>query len=294
LRSSSGFIEILLEGSDLGSQSSLVGLEHAALGIVEAGEVRHRGFLEPSLKLGEMTPDPLGGRAQGGGALVFGRRDGAPRVAQERLAGDGVGGGAPGGNEGQRLARAQRVAADRIRQRHLHAVPESAKRQGDAHRLRPRIQAAGFLGAEASPERQAPAHPRLPFPQEFACRRNREAVLIDERLHHTRLIHGAQRACRCIGVEEPCLQRDALHVLDDRRDLDLPAPPPRGQTLEAIEDLEETVFQGRHANWQGCQAAFGVAAFAPQRLKRRAELLKRDCHDELGDAHADSSGRSRI
>jgi len=221
--------------------------------------------------------------AQGRGALRVLAREGAARIAQERLAIRRVG-HAVGGEERLRVARRERVALDGAGQAHLLGGGEDG--EGARHRERetPAVHARGEFGGEAPRQREAALDPPGRLAQELGDRRDRELVLVGKRRNHARLVHGAGGLAGRVRFEKPRLPGERVRLLDDDRDLAASVPSPQGQSLEAVEDLVGAVAERGDAQRQGRKRAFAVGVFTSQREERRLEARDRD------DDHGVASG----
>lgn len=122
----------LLDGAgeldDLRGQTPLAGLQDPAVGVGETGEVegeqfgeRAFGLVEARLELPRRGAEGRDGRVAGGGHR-------AARIAQQGLAGGGVGGDTPSPEKGLGLARAQTVAGEGVGQARLLGARE--RREG--------------------------------------------------------------------------------------------------------------------------------------------------------------------
>jgi hypothetical protein len=129
---------LLLDGAgqpdDLRGQTPLAGFQDPAVGVSEAGEVEGQQIVQRALGLVEARLElprrGLEGRDHG----LARRGHGAVRITQQRLAGRGVRGDAPGGEEGVGFARAQAVARDGLGQLRLLGAREGGERVRDRRR----------------------------------------------------------------------------------------------------------------------------------------------------------------
>ncbi|HVQ75075.1 MAG TPA: hypothetical protein VMT79_05995 [Candidatus Binatia bacterium] len=124
---------LLLKGvgelEDLGAEAAPAGFQDPPIRVGEAGEIHVHEGVEGAFGLREpgLEVPRRGSQGRYGGVARRGR--GAARIAQQRLAGDGVvRGGAPGGQEGLGLAGAQAVAFQGRGQPRLVAARQ--RRQG--------------------------------------------------------------------------------------------------------------------------------------------------------------------
>jgi hypothetical protein len=274
------------EPDHLRGQAPLTGFQDPPVGVGEAGEVEGQQLRERTLGLIEAGLELAGRRAEGrhGGRLWRGH--GAPRIAQQRLAGDGVGRHAPGLEKGLGLAGAQPVTQQRVREARLlrpRTLGEAVRRGG---RELAGVDALGHGGGQAMAERQAAVDPAAPPAQQPGDLRGREVVLVDQRAHHARLVHGAERAAWGVGLEEPRLADDAGGVLDDDRHVGVAVAPPLGQALEPIEHREGAVRVGGHAQGHGRERTGGIGARAAHRRQRGGQLRDRQLTHGRGPRRA--------
>lgn len=259
-------------------------LEHAAFGIREPREIGGKDLFQTLLDLIEtglegaarISPGELGGRCRTAG------------IPQEVLAGRGIEGDAVGGEEDLGLMVPERVTADGLGQAHLFAFCERTEVDRDRQRKRSGIQAAGEFGGELPGDGQSAAHPGLLPSQELSHRRDREAVLIDERLHHSCLVHGAAGTAGPIGRQEACLHLDSLGGFHDHGDFGAFFPSPEGQAFETIEDLIGAVRQRHDAERKGRQFRSAFRSLASERGEGRPKELDRD---EFHEGHRGASSK---
>jgi hypothetical protein len=277
---------------DLSGEPPPAGLQDPALGVGEAGEVEGQELLEGVLGLVEAGLEVPRRGAQGRGGRLAGTGQGAPRVAQERLAGGRVvGRTAPGGEPRLGLPRAQAVARDGLGQARL--LPTRQRRQGGGRGggEPPVIDAPGQLRGEPAAEGQAPLHPAPAAAQELGDPGERQVVVVGQGADHAGLVHGTQRAPRGVGLEQAGLAHDAGGVLDDHRHVGVAVAGPARQALEAVEDLVGPVADRGDAQGQRGQGARGIGARPPQRRERRGEPLEGEvAHERHG--RGSSRGRS--
>ncbi len=107
------------EPDHLRGQAPLAGLQDPPVGIGEAGEVEGQQFREGALGLVEAGLELAGRGPEGRDGRLAGGGHGAARIAQQRLAGGGVGRHPPGRKKGLGLARAQAVAREGVGQARL-------------------------------------------------------------------------------------------------------------------------------------------------------------------------------
>lgn len=275
---------------DLGGQAPLAGLQDPAVGIREAGEVERQqvvegalGLVEADLELPGRGPEGRDGRLAGGGHR-------AARIAQQRLAGGGVGGDAPRREEGLGLACAQAVAREGVGQARLLGARERREGMRGGGGEPAGIDEGGHDRRQPASEGQAAIDPAAPAAEQLDDLRRRELVVVDQRADHARLVHRAQRVARGVGLEQPGLAHDAGRVLDDHRDVGVAVATPARQALESIEHLVGAVVGRGHAQRQRGEPARGIGARAAQGRQRGGEV--RDRHGEHG-AHGRASPRGR-
>jgi hypothetical protein len=276
---------------DLGGQAPLAGFQDPPVGVSKAGEVKVQKLLESVLGLIEAGLELVGRRPQRrDGGLVGGGHD-AARIAQQRLARGRVGGDAPGLQHRVRLARAQAVARHRVRQARLLPARQRRKRGGRGGGQPTGVDARGHVGREPAAEGEATIDPGPTAAEERGDLRRREMIVVDQRAHHTRLVHGAQGPAGRVGVEQAGLGHDAGGLFHDDRDVRVALAGPLGQALEAIEHLVGPVGGGRHAQGQRGERAGEIGARASQRRQRRRELRERQV-EHARHGRAASTGRS--
>jgi hypothetical protein len=259
----------------------------ALLHVGQSGKVECRQFAQRVFQRVERALDRLGRFAEGGGALIGRRRRRALGIAHERLARGDVGRGAVAGKKCGRLARREGVALGDAAEAFLLAGAEGAEVQCRREREAAAVQTRRQLGSQPPRERQPPLDPERAAAEELRGGRHGDPVVVDEGGHHARLVHGAGGLSRTVRLQETSLAHDAVHRLDDDRDLRATVPPPPGQTLEAVEDLEAAVVIRRDAQRKRSQIA-AIRPLAAQRRERRAEPIER--HGDHGVASG--SGKS--
>lgn len=116
----------LLEVGNRGEDPTAPSLQHAALGVGEAGVVGSGESAECLLESAQSRGGFLGGAAKGGRALCRSRRQGCPGIPQERLAGGPVPDGAVARQEGGGLVGVQGMAVDDPGEVHLLGLAEDA------------------------------------------------------------------------------------------------------------------------------------------------------------------------
>jgi hypothetical protein len=277
---------------DLSGQTPLAGLQDPALGVREPGQVHVHELIEGARGLVEAGLEVPRRGAQGRDGRLARAGRGAPRIAQERLAGGRVvGRGAPGGEPRLGLPRAQAVARDGVGQARL--LPARQRRQGVGRGggEAPGIDVARQLRGEPTAEGQAPVHPAPAAAEELPDPGGRQVVVVGQGADHPGLVHGAQRAARGVGLEQAGLTHDAGGVFHDHRRVGVALAAPARQALEPIEDLVGAVADRGDAQGERGQGARGIGARAPQRRQRRGEPIEGDlAHGRHGCAS--SRGRS--
>jgi hypothetical protein len=225
------------EPDDLGGQAPLAGLQDPTVGLGEAGEVEGQQLRERALGRIEAGLELAGGRPERRDGWLLGRGHGAARIAQQRLARGRVVGDAPGRQERVRLARAQPVAQERVGEARLLGARERGEPVGRGRGQPAGIDVRGHARHEPAPEREAAVDPAAATAKELGDLRRREGVLVGQRAHHARLVHGAHRAARGVGLQQPGFAHDAGRVFDDDRHVGVAVARPLRQALEAIEHL---------------------------------------------------------
>jgi hypothetical protein len=124
---------LLLDGAgqpdDLRGQTPLAGFQDPAIGISEAGEVEGQQVIQRALGLVEAHLELPRRGPEGRDCGLARRGHGAVRIAQQRLAGRGVRGDAPGREERVGFPRAQAVAGDGLGQLGLLGAREGGERE---------------------------------------------------------------------------------------------------------------------------------------------------------------------
>ncbi len=276
---------------DLGGQAPPAGLQDPALGVGEAGQVYVHEGIEGALGLPEAGLELARRGPQGGDGRLAGAGQGAPRVAEQRLAGGRVARGAPGGQHGLGLPRAQAVALDGGGQARLVAARQRRQGRGRGGGEPPVIDVARQVRGEAAPEGQASVHPAPAAAQELGDLAGRQAVVVGQRADHPGLVHGTQRAARGVGFEQAGLAHDAGGVFHDRGHVRVAVPCPARQALEAVEHFVGAVAGRGDAQGERGEGARGIGAGPPQRRQRRGEPLEGELEHER-HGRGSSTGRS--
>jgi hypothetical protein len=276
---------------DLGGQAPLAGFQDPAVGVGEAGEVEGQEFREGALGLIEAGLELAGRGSEGRDGRGAGGRHRAARIAQQCLAGGGVVGHAPGGEQGLGLARAQAVARDGGGQARRLRAREGGERLRGGGREPAVIDVRGQGGSKPATERQAAIDPAAAAAEQLGDLRGRELVVIGQRADDARLIHGAQRGARGVGLEQPGLAHDAGRVLDDHRPVGVAVATPARQALEPIEHLVGALAGRGDAQRQRGEPARGIGTRAAERRQRGGEVLDRQV-EHSAHGGAPSRGRS--
>jgi hypothetical protein len=274
----SGVLPIESERFDLGMEPAPAGFEHAALGALEAGEVKLGELLEEPLGLVEVLFQLGGGGAQRRG--IGGGRASAGGIGQERLPGGGVGSHAVGGQERLSGAGGQRVALDGLSETGLLGLREGCEVHRDGEGEPPGVEARAQLGGEPAGERQSPLGPLHLAPQELGDGHWGEVVLLDQAQDDAGLVHGAEGLSRGVGLEELGFLEDARGLFEDHGHLGSPVPLPLGQAFKAVEDLVGLLVDPRDAQRQRGEGGGGRRPRSAQRLERGPEAVDRDGQDE--------------
>jgi hypothetical protein len=277
---------------DLGGQAPPAGLQDPALGVRKAGEVEGQELREGALGLLEAGLELPRRGAQGRGGCLAGAGQGAPGVAQQRRArGRVVGRGAPGGEPRLGFPRAQAVALEGLGQARLLGARQCRQGGGRGGGEPPVIDVPRQLRGEPAAEGQAPLHPAPAATEELPDLARRQVVVVGQRADHARLVHGAQRAPRGVGLQQPGLAEDAGGVFDDGRHVGVALVGPAQEALEAVEDLVGPVAGRGDAQGERGQGARGIGARPAQRREPRGEPLDGDLAYE-GHGCGSSRGRS--
>jgi hypothetical protein len=278
------------EPDDLRGQAPLAGFQDPPVGVGEAGEVEGQQLRERALGLIEAGLELAGRRPEGRDGRIVGRGHRTTRIAQQRLARGALVGDAPGLEKRVRLARAQTVAQEGLGEARLLRPRERGKAEGGGRRESAGLDVPRDDGREPAAEREAAVDPAAPAAEQLGDLRQCELVLVGQGAHHARLVHGAHRAARRIGREQPRFAHDAGGILDDDRHLRVAVARPVRQALEAIEHLVGAVAVRGDAQRQRGEPARGIRVRAAQRRQRGREL--RDRQLEHG-AHGRRSSRGR-
>jgi hypothetical protein len=278
------------EPDDLRGQAPLAGFQDPTVGIDEAGEVDVQQFRERVLSLIEAGLELAGRRPEGRDGRIARGRHGAARVAQQRLARSAGVGDAPGLEKRVRLARAHPVAEEGVGQARLLRAREHREAVGGRRRESAVIDVLGHDRREPAAEGEAAVDPTAPAAEQLGDLRRRQVVLVGQRAHDARLVHGAHRAARRVGLQQPGLAHDAGGVLDDDRHLRVAIARPARQALEPIEHLVGSVAGRGNSQGQRGERARGLAARTAQRRQRGGE--PRDRQLDHG-AHRRRSSRGR-
>jgi len=278
-----------LEMDEACRQPTAPRLEDAALAFGKAGKFELGQGVELALEEVETGFDLARGGTEGRGVGGDGIA-GAARVAQERFASRRVG-DAPGGEERLGLARAQGVRLDGVGEAALLGGAEGAESDRGARGQASGVEARGRFGRELGAEDEATLHPAASMAEELAERVGRKLVLVYQRAGDARFVHGAGGLARGVGFEDAGLDGDAGGVLDDDRDVGKALGGPGVEALEAVEDLEGAVRDGRDADRQRGERGAGVGARAAQGGVRGAQRADGKFADEA-HGRGSSTGRS--
>jgi hypothetical protein len=247
---------------DLRGQAPLAGRQDPAVGIGEASEVEGQEFRERASGLIETGLELAGRRTERRDDGVLGRGDCTARIAQQRLAGDGVGRDAPGREEGLGFARAQPVTRDGVGEARL--VPARERREGvrGGGGQPAGIDVAGQRRRQPAAERQAAVDPAASPPEQLGDLDRGELVIVGQRPHHAGLVHRAQRPPRGVRLQQPGLADDAGRVLDDHRHMGVAGAGPGRQALEPIQYFVGAVAGRGDAQGQRSERARRIGAWA--------------------------------
>ena len=269
----------------------LAGLQHPALDIAEATEVRSDEFFERPFR-GVEPPFDLGGRgAEGRGVLVAGLWLCGEGVPEKCLPSDAVWRGAVGRHEGLGLAGPEGMPADGVCQALLLRRTEGGEAQRHGEGKAPGIEPRPQIRRETAGQDEPALDPGLLSGEEFRGRCGRESVLVGQRRHHPGLVHRTQGLVGRVGLEESGLPSDAGDGLEDHGDLPSAFGAPLGQAFESVEDLEGAVLRCRYPQGQRGKIALSIRALAAERRECRPETIEGDLKDQ---AHEDHSSAGRI
>ena len=242
-----------------------------------------RGLVEAGLQLAR-------GGAQGRHRRLAGGGHGPPRIPHQRLASGRVGRGAPGGEDGLGLPRAQPVARDGVGEARLVAAWQGRQGRGGGGGEPPVVDRPGQIRREPAAQGQAAVHPAPAAADQLGDLAGRQAVVVGQRADHARLVHGTQGPPRGVGLEQAGLAHDAAGVLDDHGHVRGAVTGPAGETLEPVQHLVGAVADRGHAQRERGERAGGIRARPPQRGERRGELRDREIDHER---HAGGASRGR-
>lgn len=276
----------LLKGFQLGVKLASAGFEHPTFRIGEAGEVRREKFRKRSDHRLKACFDLLGGQGKGGSVRILLCGKTAARIYEKRLAGGRVGGAAIGGKKRLSFREAKSVAADGGGQGHLLLLAEGAELHGHRDRERADVEPPAEFGGQTPGELEPAGHPSFLSAQELGDGRRGKPVVVDQRGHDARLVHGPERSQGGVGLKEPLFSQDPLGGFDDDGHFGSPFFSPQGQALEAVENLEGFVGVLGDAKRQHRKGAVPIGSFAAKRLKIRSQ--RRD-GDQAHERHGLSS-----
>jgi len=264
--------------------------QHAAFRVGEAGVVGAGEFLERAFKGVEARGRLLGRGAERRCALGGSWRLGGARVSEESLVRRAIRDGAVAGEESNRLAGGERVAADDLGEFDLLALAEGREPERRRKRERAVVELEAEFRGELAGESEAALDPSSLLPEEFSDGSDRKAVVVGERGGDVGFVHGTDGARGSVRRQKPRLHGDAGGPFDDDGDLTPPLGDPDDEALEAVDHLIDAVAGGRDANGEWRQEHPLVAALAAKAPERGPDPVDGDVLDE---AHRiSSSGRS--
>lgn len=174
---------------------------------------------------------------------------GGSRIAEQGLAGEGIGGGgAVGDDERLSLAGAQGVALDGVGQPPLFRGAEAGEEVGHADRESSVVDPCGQFGGELAGQGKTALDPAAAAAEQAGDGGDREPVVVRQGAHDPRLVHGAGGLRRRVGFEEPRLAHRPRGILDHRGDVRPPIAGPPRQALEAVDDLVGAVGARDHTD----------------------------------------------
>lgn len=276
----------LLELGHFGEEPAPLGVQHAALGVREAGQVDAGEILERGLQGVQARGQPRRRGPERRSALVGGRRQRRAGVALEGLAGDVVGHDAVGGQEGRGLPACERVAQEDFRELHLLGLPERREGQGRGEAERPVVEAEAQRRGETAGQRQAPLDPGFLLAEDLAGGRDGEPVVLDQRSGDEGLVHGTDRPRRSVRRQEAGLHRHARGPLDHHGHFRSALGDPDRQALEAVDHLVDAVAGGGDTERERREEGRLVSALAAKDTEARLDPVD---GDELDEVHGRSS-----
>lgn len=276
-----------------GEDPTSPGLEHAALGVGEAGIVGSGETAKRLLESAQSRGSLLGRAAQGGCALGRSGRLGRPGIPKERLAGGPVPDGAVTRQEGGGLPGPEGVATHHPRELHLLVLPEGAQGERRGQREPAVVEKKAQRGGELPCEREAALDPGAFLPQQLPDRRKRQAVIVGEGRRDVGLIHWPDGAGRCVGRQKTGLHHDPGGPFDYDGDFLAALGTPDGQTLEAVNHLVDAVTDHGDTQRERGEEDALVAALAAKDAQSRPESIHGDVLDENhGEPSRDRSWKS--
>ena len=271
---------------ELVERTAVLGLERASLrgrealvGQAPPGEVRERGA-DPRQSLAEARRE----RALRGLARRWPHE--AQRVAQERRALDVALSRAPGTHERERLAPDEAVSLDRADEALLRAARDPAQRHCERQPDQTLVDARRDGRPERVGEKQSRGDPGRLAAEEPFDRVGPEPVLLVQRAHHARLVHGRDRAPRRVRPEhERASLGHAARAVDDDRHA---RPPLRAPALDALEAVDDDVASARAHDdarrelGQRAPARDGLHAATLTAQRREADVEGLEGHEDDG------------
>lgn len=188
------------------------------------------------------------------------------------------------GDQGQRLAMLEAVALDGAEQQILVLARHRTQRLRESRSDRPLRQAPLGLGREVFSDRDASLDPLGLSVEQARDPGGCEAVLLQQRADHARLVEGRQGAWRCVGEEQQAfVLLGTARALQDHWDPLSALLSPEVEALEAVDHLPAPILGGHDADRKGRQLVGRLQGRPrPKRRVAGAQGLNRQLRDGVG------------
>jgi hypothetical protein len=172
------------------------------------------------------------------------------------------------------------MAVNRRHNRFLSAIAQSAQRVGQSRADGPLVDFPLDCRTEPRGQGQAACHPGFAPAEKMRNASQPQAVLLDQRTDHARFVHRGRGARRRIRAQQQeFLLGTAGGTLDHGRQDRSPFVLPERETLEAVDNLEESVAVRHHADRQVPDSGLRLPAWrlnAAQTFQTAAQPIDRD------------------